>query len=107
MVVKITQIAKSKMVELLKNHKTKCLLFSVKGGGCNGFNYHFEPTKKLTTLKTEVVPIDDDHSLIICNKSIFHLFGVTIDYKNNIMGSGFEFSNPNASGSCGCGKSFN
>ena len=108
MVVNITPTARSKMTALLRSHDTpfKALLFSVRGGGCNGFNYHFEPTMKEAKKFDEVVKIDDDHRMIVCGKSLMHVIGVTIDYKNDIMGSGFEFENPNASGKCGCGKSF-
>lgn len=107
MVVSIQPLAKMKMIDILRKHQSKNLLFSVKGGGCNGFNYHFEPTKDEARKTDEVVPIDKAHSLIVCGKSLLHIFGVEIDYKEGIMGTGFEFNNPNALGKCGCGKSFN
>lgn len=107
MVVKIRPLAKMKMIDILRQHQTRSLLFSVKGGGCNGFNYHFQPTNDEAQKTDEVVRIDRDHSLIVCGKSLLHIFGVEIDYKEGIMGTGFEFDNPNALGKCGCGKSFN
>jgi iron-sulfur cluster assembly protein len=107
MVVKLLPLAKTKMIDILRRHHTKSLLFSVKGGGCNGFNYHFEPTNEKPHKNDEVIHIDKEHSLIVCGKSLLHIFGVEIDYKEGIMGTGFEFSNPNATGKCGCGKSFN
>lgn len=107
MVVKIQPLAKIKMIDILRKHHNQNLLFSVKGGGCNGFNYHFEPTNAEALKTDEVVPIDNERSLIVCGKSLLHIFEVEIDYKEGIMGTGFEFNNPNAHGKCGCGKSFN
>ena len=123
MVVNMTPIARSKMIDLLRSQRMTSIIFSVKGGGCNGFNYDFKPTSEEkghnrtseekwhnnndNNKFDEIVPIDSEHSLIVCGHSLFHLLGVTIDYKETVMGSGFDFKNPNASGSCGCGKSFN
>jgi iron-sulfur cluster assembly protein len=39
-------------------------------------------------------------------KSIVFLDGMTLDYKESLMHSGFEFQNPHATKSCGCGTSF-
>jgi iron-sulfur cluster assembly protein len=44
---------------------------------------------------------------VICDsKSLLYLEGTTIDFKNEVMGRGFVFNNPNATSSCGCGSSF-
>ncbi|MFM7051525.1 MAG: HesB/IscA family protein [Planctomycetota bacterium] len=44
---------------------------------------------------------------VVCDpKSYLYLNGTTIDYKDEIMGSGFVFNNPNANSTCGCGSSF-
>ena len=44
---------------------------------------------------------------IVCDsKSLLYLSGTMIDYKDEMMGSGFVFKNPNATSSCGCGSSF-
>lgn len=107
MVVQISRLAKSKMKEILRMKNSRNLIFSVKGGGCNGFNYHFQPTLEIAKKYDEVVKIDDKHMLIVCGDSLLHLFGTSIDYKKDIMGDAFEFNNPNASGKCGCGNSFN
>lgn len=105
--IKTTSLAKSHLIQILRRHESKYMKFSVRGGGCNGFNYHLEPTSSPPEKLDEVVPIDEERSLIVCGSSVFHLLGVEIDYKETIMGKGFEFTNPNASGKCGCGKSFN
>lgn len=97
-----------KMKTILKNGQCTQMFFFVKGGGCNGYQYTLEPLMKPGTNKTdETIPIDGTNQLVVCGKSLIHIIGVTIDYKQTIMGNGFEFHNPNSSGNCGCGKSFN
>ena len=80
------------------------LRVSVLPGGCSGFKY---------SLNIEERPLDDDMVLAINNVRVFvdgfsaqYLSGVTVDYVSSMQGSGFTFSNPNATGGCGCGSSF-
>jgi iron-sulfur cluster assembly accessory protein len=81
------------------------LRVSVLPGGCSGFKY---------SLNIEERPLEDDHVLPLDRVRVFvdgfslqYLNGVTIDYVTSMQGSGFTFSNPNATGGCGCGTSFN
>jgi iron-sulfur cluster assembly protein len=81
------------------------LRVGVKGGGCSGFSYMLD--------LTEEAPTDSDEQLeahgvkILCDmKSYLYLNGVEIDFKDEVMGRGFVFKNPNASSTCGCGSSF-
>ena len=89
---------------LIKNEK-KHVLIGIKGGGCNGFKYYIEPTNKEPDKIDEKVNIND-LSVYVCGKSLFHLIGTEIKWKDDFMGSGLEFNNPNASSSCGCGETF-
>lgn len=80
------------------------LRLGVLGGGCSGLSYQF---------KFEVKPRERDQVLefdgvkiFIDPKSLIYLRGLTLDYKESLMQSGFVFDNPNASKSCGCGTSF-
>ncbi len=80
------------------------LRVSVLPGGCSGFKY---------SLNIEERPLDDDMVHQISGVRVFvdgfsaqYLSGVTIDYVSSMQGSGFTFSNPNATGGCGCGSSF-
>ena len=77
----------------------------VKGGGCSGLTY---------TLDFAHAPEDGDKvfegpkgvSLYVDRKSYLFLHGTTLDYSGGLNGKGFEFNNPNATGTCGCGSSF-
>ncbi|HEX6307879.1 MAG TPA: iron-sulfur cluster assembly accessory protein [Longimicrobiales bacterium] len=80
------------------------LRVAVLPGGCSGFQYG---------LNIEDDPQDDDEILESNGIRLFvdpfsgqYLNGVEIDYVTTMMGSGFTFKNPNASGGCGCGSSF-
>ena len=81
------------------------LRVSVQPGGCSGFKYG---------LLIEDAPAEDDVVVAQNGFKIFvdpfsaqYLAGVTIDYVTSMQGSGFTFKNPNATGGCGCGSSFN
>ncbi|MBL8761767.1 MAG: iron-sulfur cluster assembly accessory protein [Phycisphaerae bacterium] len=80
------------------------LRVGVKGGGCSGFSYLLD----LTETQKDTDEVFEQHGIkIICDpKSMLYLGGVTIDFKDEIMGRGFVFNNPNATSSCGCGSSF-
>lgn len=80
------------------------LRVGVKGGGCSGFSYILD----LTESQKDTDEVFEQHGVkIICDpKSLLYLSGVTINFRDEIMGRGFVFDNPNASGTCGCGSSF-
>lgn len=112
-VIKLSPTARLKLVDIANSHNVKNILFYVKGGGCNGFNYVFEPmysdNNKLLPphkIEQEIVQCDKNVNLVICNKSLFHLIGTRVDWRRDIMGDTFHFDNPNAVSKCGCGTSF-
>jgi iron-sulfur cluster assembly protein len=84
--------------------KPMYLKVGVRGGGCSGFSYSLD----LTETKGEFDEEWDSHGItLICDsKSQLYLDGVTIDFKDELMGRGFVFQNPNATSTCGCGSSF-
>ena len=103
--LKITYTAGEQLCRIAKQHNVQNILFYVKGGGCNGFNYELEPMREKPRKFDEVVPYKDIQ-VIIDKTSILHLLGTEIDWKKTIMGESFHFTNPNAAASCGCGTSF-
>ncbi|MEA5612277.1 iron-sulfur cluster insertion protein ErpA [Nodularia spumigena] len=80
------------------------LRVGVKGGGCSGFSYILD----LTETQKESDELFEQHGIkiIVDPKSLLYLGGTTVDFKDEIMGRGFVFNNPNANTSCGCGSSF-
>jgi len=80
------------------------LRVGVKGGGCSGFSYLLD----LTETERDTDEVFDEHGVkIVCDpKSYLYLNGTSIDFRDEVMGRGFVFNNPNANSSCGCGSSF-
>lgn len=104
--VVLTAKAVEKVKEFLKeeNKEGSGLRISVAGGGCSGFSYQ---------LALDGKPEKDDHVFTTGDVSVFvdpnsfnYLKGTVVDFKETALGGGFAFENPNASGGCGCGKSF-
>tara|TARA_B100001989_G_C24332741_1_gene360882 strand:+ start:274 stop:618 length:345 start_codon:yes stop_codon:yes gene_type:complete len=94
-----------KQLKLIKNENNSIgILFSVKSGGCNGFEYNFKPINKF--YKKDNIVVEDNLKIEICDKSLFYLLGTKIDWNQDIMGKRFIFENPIAQASCGCGTSF-
>lgn len=104
--ITLTETAQSEVLKLLteKNDPNSFLRVGVKGGGCSGFSYVVELDNKLGEWDKA---FGDYPKKIVCDqKSFVYLDGMQLDYSKALVGGGFEFHNPNASGSCGCGKSF-
>ena len=81
------------------------LRIGVKGGGCSGMSYVLS-LDEATPKQYDTVFEQDGIKVLIDAKSHLYLDGTTVDFKNSLMGGGFEFSNPLAKKSCGCGHSF-
>ncbi|AFZ02878.1 iron-sulfur cluster assembly accessory protein [Calothrix sp. PCC 6303] len=97
-----------RQVKLLqgKQGQDLCLRVGVRQGGCSGMSYlmDFEDISK-TNPDDEV--FDYDGFKIVCDrKSLLYLYGLMLDFSDAMIGGGFQFTNPNASQTCGCGKSF-
>ncbi len=87
------------------NSDSHHLRVGVKGGGCSGLSYVMEFDDK-TEPSDEIVKLDDGFKVVIDKKSILYLFGTELNYSDGLNGKGFEWVNPNASRTCGCGESF-
>ncbi|MCC7350453.1 MAG: iron-sulfur cluster assembly accessory protein [Phycisphaerales bacterium] len=81
------------------------LRVGVKGGGCSGFSYMLDLTEEP---KSDMDEEMESHGvkILVDMKSNLYLNGVEIDFKDEVMGKGFVFKNPNATSTCGCGSSF-
>lgn len=105
--VTISESAVVKIADLLaeeNNPKVKLRTF-VQGGGCSGFQYGF--TFDEDQHEDDFVVEKQGVKILIDAMSMQYLSGAVIDYKEDLMGSSFSISNPNAETTCGCGSSFN
>ncbi|MGP0129501.1 MAG: HesB/IscA family protein [cyanobacterium endosymbiont of Rhopalodia musculus] len=105
--IQLTETALKHVLMLREQQGTDlCLRVGVRQGGCSGMSYmmDFEDESKITE-HDEV--FDYEGFKIVCDgKSILYLYGLVLDYSNAMIGGGFQFTNPNASQTCGCGTSF-
>lgn len=76
----------------------------VRTRGCNGHAYTMEYAKEQHPLD-EVIDLEDVR-VLVDPKAILFLLGMTVDYVEDPLHSGFVFNNPNEKGRCGCGESF-
>jgi len=103
--VTVTPKAVSKIREAFQREGVNGgLRMGVLGGGCSGLSYQFKFDVKPRA--TDQVLNFDDVKVFIDPKSLVFLDGMTLDWKDSLIQSGFVFENPNAKKSCGCGTSF-
>ena len=108
----ITNDAIEQISSLLKSQTDKkALRDGVRSGGCSGMSYTMD------FIGGDEINLDDkvyDYSLssqqtfqVICDpKSLLYIYGMQLDFSKDLIGGGFNFVNPNASQTCGCGSSF-
>ncbi|MQL96497.1 hypothetical protein Taro_029176 [Colocasia esculenta] len=82
------------------------LRIGVKQGGCSGMSYTMDFENR-SNMRPDDSIIEYDGFTIVCDpKSLLFLYGMQLDFSDALIGGGFAFKNPNASQTCGCGKSF-
>ena len=105
--ITVTERAKQKAIELIQVENKPGDAFirvGVEGGGCSGLSYKLEFDQEL---KPDDKVFEDKGIRIVCDrKSFLYLVGTELDYSDGLNGKGFQFNNPNASRTCGCGESF-
>jgi len=104
--ISLTDKAAEKVREILNSDSKDdhALRVGVKGGGCSGFSYTLDIDKIFA--ESDQVFEEKGIKIVIDAKSFIYLSGTQVDYFENLSGSGFSFSNPNATRTCGCGSSF-
>ena len=80
------------------------LRISVSGGGCSGFQYGFALDDQAED--GDIAIERDGARVVIDGMSLMYMLGCEVDYVEDLTGSYFKVSNPNATASCGCGNSF-
>jgi iron-sulfur cluster assembly protein len=105
--ISVTEKAKDKIIELRKQEGKAAepnIRVSVKGGGCSGLMYDLSFDESITP--ADQVFEDKGVKILVDKKSLLYLLGTTLDFSDGLNGKGFQFINPNASRTCGCGESF-
>ena len=98
--------AADKVAELIEdegNDELKLRVF-VTGGGCSGFSYGF--TFDDAIAQDDTVVQRSGVTMVVDPMSYQYLVGAEVDFKEDLQGSQFVVTNPNASSTCGCGNSF-
>lgn len=109
--INLTESAKNHIKNTLNKMDKPYLVFGLKGGGCAGFEYFWQPANQEeydrlgSPEMDEVIELGDNKKLIIDGTSMLYTIGSTIDYKNDFISSQLVVENPNATSSCGCGTS--
>ncbi len=97
----------AKRIETLLEDEPEGTVFrvSVLGGGCSGFQYHFDLDSK-PPAADDLVIRNGKAVIVVDEVSLGLVKGSTLDYVEQMVGSSFEIKNPNAKMGCGCGNSF-
>ena len=105
--ISVTDTARDQILHLREeeghsnDHNIRVL---VKGGGCSGLMYDLVFDNN--TLDEDQIFEDNGVTVLVDKKSLLYLLGTTLDFTDGLNGKGFQFINPNASRTCGCGESF-
>jgi len=103
----VSEKAKDRILELRQEEnrtEEENIRVSVKGGGCSGLMYDLGFDN--STSDSDNVFEDNGVKIIVDRKSLLYLAGTTLEFSDGLNGKGFQFVNPNASRTCGCGESF-
>ena len=105
--IAVTDKAKSRILQLREEEgrsPDSNIRVGVLGGGCSGLMYNLE----FDSQKHDADEVFEDKGIkiLVDKKSMLYLLGTTLDFSDGLNGKGFQFVNPNASRTCGCGESF-
>ena len=105
--IKVSENAKNQVLKLIgsEGYDPNCFVrVGVKSGGCSGLSYELDFDTELK--ESDQVFEDNGVKVVVEKKSMLYLVGTTLDYQGGLNGKGFNFINPNANRTCGCGESF-
>ena len=105
--ITITDLAASRIKELRSKEgltEEFNIRVAVEGGGCSGLMYNLDFAS--APQENDMIFEDKGVKVMVDKKSILYLAGTELDFSDGLNGKGFQFINPNASRTCGCGESF-
>ena len=87
------------------------LRVGVRSGGCSGMSYTMDFVDSADVQEGDEVyeyqTLEGTSFKVVCDqKSLLYIYGMQLDFSNELIGGGFNFTNPNATQTCGCGSSF-
>jgi iron-sulfur cluster insertion protein len=102
----ITPSAAARIAHLLQDEPVgAAFVVEVQGGGCSGFQYHFD--LKIPEIAEDSLVIERDGAKVVVDATSLELLnGSVLDYTEDLAQAGFAIKNPNATAKCGCGNSF-
>ena len=102
--INVTESAENEIVKLMKDEVDGSFVrISVKAGGYSGLSYDLTFDNEL---KEGDEVFENSVNLVTDVRSMLYIINMTLDYSGGINGKGFQFINPNATRTCGCGESF-
>ena len=104
-IIDFTENAKIAIKDAMGGDDSQVLIVKAERGGCSGYLYDMQIDKNPNDLEFQTIEVEGI-KVLVHNRDSELLTGITIDYKNTLMGGGFQISSPNANKSCGCGQSF-
>jgi iron-sulfur cluster assembly protein len=108
MTVTLTELAELRLRTFVRGTPNytpqRGIRLAVKDGGCNGYEYDIKVTD--TPSLGDEITAAGSLRIFVDPQSAPLLDGIVVDYIDGLLESGFKFTNPNATDTCGCGKSF-
>ncbi len=105
--ITISEIAANRIKEIRQNEgltEDFNVRVAVEGGGCSGLMYQLDFASEPQA--SDMIFEDKGVKVMVDKKSILYLTGTELDFSDGLNGKGFQFKNPNATRTCGCGESF-
>lgn len=103
----VADSAKEKITEIMSSQKLDENYFirvSVVSGGCSGLSYKMDFDNEIQ--EKDQIFEDNDTKVVTDLRSFLYLCNTTLEFSGGLNGTGFQFVNPNAARTCGCGESF-
>jgi iron-sulfur cluster insertion protein len=104
--ITFTEEADIHLSSIITENNFKAIKLSVKGGGCSGFTYDWQPMENLDVGTEDIILDLDSGHLVLDGMSVLYLAGMEVDYKKDLFGQRLMVENPNVKSMCGCGESF-
>jgi iron-sulfur cluster assembly accessory protein len=111
-VILVKPAAMTRLMELKSKQpnpeESLVLRMGVRSGGCSGMSYAMDFASASDIEEDDAVDVYEPQGVkcVVDAKSMLYLYGMELDYSDELIGGGFKFFNPNAEESCGCGSSF-